>query len=311
MRSDDIRPRATPQETKYDLIGVIVHMGSFNGGHYIAYCRGGLEGQDWFKFDDSYVSSATPEQVQSSQAYCLVYRRQFEARSMPPGGPPYTCLSRQWLSKWKSLEDPGPVSSYELVCPHGALVPSPASGHRDAPLLAEVSSTSLETLCAHFGSVGPKWTSIERPDQCKLCLEEERQLEERRAEEDRAISELDSKAIESGEQWYLMESRWLLQWQDFRNGASRVPPGPITNHLLLLNPQSDIPRPNLFKGRHYRGVNRHVWKYLYERYGGGPEIVRPLINIYASPDPTVPNHAEERRTSPRKESSYRYYGSSD
>ena len=49
---------------------VVCHLGSMDGGHYVAYVR--HHGQ-WFKCDDSWVTPATPEEVAASQAYLLFY----------------------------------------------------------------------------------------------------------------------------------------------------------------------------------------------------------------------------------------------
>lgn len=35
--------------------------------------------------------------------------------------------------------------------------------------------------------------------------------------------------------------------------------------------------------KHYRGVNHEVWRLLHKIYGGGPVVVREVLDIY-SPD---------------------------
>jgi len=70
----------------YDLYGVIVHMGTAMGGHYIAYCQE-LETQTWLKFNDSHVTKMADEDFEkafggeqhSSTGYVLLYRN----RSVP------------------------------------------------------------------------------------------------------------------------------------------------------------------------------------------------------------------------------------
>ncbi|KAI9773463.1 MAG: hypothetical protein M1840_007680 [Geoglossum simile] len=54
----------------YDLLGVIVHMGTIDTGHYISYAR---EGRQWFRFDDSKVTLASEQEVLSADAYLLFY----------------------------------------------------------------------------------------------------------------------------------------------------------------------------------------------------------------------------------------------
>ena len=56
--------------SKYWCAAVVCHLGSMDGGHYVAFVRHhGL----WFKCDDSWVTPATPQEVAASQAYLLFY----------------------------------------------------------------------------------------------------------------------------------------------------------------------------------------------------------------------------------------------
>jgi ubiquitin carboxyl-terminal hydrolase 22/27/51 len=56
--------------SKYWCAAVVCHLGSMDGGHYVAFVR--HHGQ-WFKCDDSWVIPATPQEVAASQAYLLFY----------------------------------------------------------------------------------------------------------------------------------------------------------------------------------------------------------------------------------------------
>jgi ubiquitin C-terminal hydrolase len=63
------------KSVKYQLIGGVVHFGSTEGGHYIAYIRtkGGF-----LEFNDSFVQKLTDEQALEKLkggAYVLAYRR--------------------------------------------------------------------------------------------------------------------------------------------------------------------------------------------------------------------------------------------
>ena len=64
-------------EAIYDLFAVTNHMGTINSGHYTAYIRRQIDGRDqWFKVDDSYVTSVyDEEQIVSRDAYLLFYLR--------------------------------------------------------------------------------------------------------------------------------------------------------------------------------------------------------------------------------------------
>lgn len=59
---------------KYELFGVVNHIGaSWNQGHYTANCRPS-DGTDWFKFDDEKVTSIKTSQVIDNNAYILMFR---------------------------------------------------------------------------------------------------------------------------------------------------------------------------------------------------------------------------------------------
>lgn len=68
------------KNTKYNLVGVIQHMGSAMGGHYYSYAMQ-RDTKMWYKFNDSEVTPTTIEEVlensngKDSNAYILFYDR--------------------------------------------------------------------------------------------------------------------------------------------------------------------------------------------------------------------------------------------
>ncbi|KAF0693553.1 Aste57867_15495 [Aphanomyces stellatus] len=62
---------------EYDLIGMIHHMGSLNGGHYTAECRNPENG-NWYDFNDETVSALKKPHAASSSAYILFYQRRLD-----------------------------------------------------------------------------------------------------------------------------------------------------------------------------------------------------------------------------------------
>ncbi|CAF3214885.1 unnamed protein product [Rotaria sp. Silwood2] len=58
----------------YDLIAVSNHIGSIYGGHYTAYAREKPSTDEWYEFNDSYVSTIySKDQIISKDAYLLFY----------------------------------------------------------------------------------------------------------------------------------------------------------------------------------------------------------------------------------------------
>ncbi|KAK2975182.1 hypothetical protein RJ640_022074 [Escallonia rubra] len=76
-------PRLTKRsEHKYRLVGVVEHLGSMRGGHYVAYIRGGTKSRQgdeehgdfvWYYASDAYVREASLEEVLRCEAYILFY----------------------------------------------------------------------------------------------------------------------------------------------------------------------------------------------------------------------------------------------
>jgi ubiquitin carboxyl-terminal hydrolase 20/33 len=122
--------------TNYRLLGTIVHMGSFTGGHYVAYIR---RGDQWYVCDDSRVTPVTPETVAESEAYVLFYQKWDEDEDLtkqkmlqewsrtdrdPEKDEKYHLLSRKWLTTFCWGEESGPIDNSDVVCPHGYFAPS-------------------------------------------------------------------------------------------------------------------------------------------------------------------------------------------
>jgi len=77
-------PRCKENNTAYRLVGVVEHLGTMTGGHYIAYVRaakiGGRQQQSsglksWFYASDGQVREASLEEVLNCKAYILFYER--------------------------------------------------------------------------------------------------------------------------------------------------------------------------------------------------------------------------------------------
>lgn len=71
-------------EYKFRLIGVVEHLGTMRGGHYVAYVRAAKgnkkadkESADflWYHASDAYVREASMEEVLRCEAYILFYEK--------------------------------------------------------------------------------------------------------------------------------------------------------------------------------------------------------------------------------------------
>ncbi|CAI9769613.1 unnamed protein product [Fraxinus pennsylvanica] len=64
-------------EYEYRLIGLVEHLETMRGGHYVAYVRGGAKGENgdcvWYHASDAYVHVVSLEEVLRCEAYTLFY----------------------------------------------------------------------------------------------------------------------------------------------------------------------------------------------------------------------------------------------
>ncbi|TNN88524.1 Ubiquitin carboxyl-terminal hydrolase 33 [Liparis tanakae] len=117
------------QTTNYDLLSVICHHGTASSGHYIAYCRNDVNNL-WYEFDDQSVTEVSESCVQNAEAYVLFYKKSNEDalkerrrvsglfNMMEPSLLQFY-ISRQWLNKFKTFAEPGPISNDDFLCLHG------------------------------------------------------------------------------------------------------------------------------------------------------------------------------------------------
>lgn len=58
----------------YDLYAVANHYGTLLGGHYTAFCKNFVR-NEWFEFNDDRIGRINADEIVSSSAYVLFYRR--------------------------------------------------------------------------------------------------------------------------------------------------------------------------------------------------------------------------------------------
>jgi len=63
------------KKTNYKLYGMCIHNGTLNYGHYYAICYNYKDDQ-WYKFNDEYISNISEEDLLNEKPYCLFYSRE-------------------------------------------------------------------------------------------------------------------------------------------------------------------------------------------------------------------------------------------
>ncbi|KAA0169385.1 hypothetical protein FNF28_02165 [Cafeteria roenbergensis] len=311
---------------EYDLVSFVQHMGTMSGGHYIAYGKEPTEGR-WRCFNDEYVTDASASTVAGQEAYILFFTRRRVAPSaplpmaMPPADPSrdstavHCWVSARWWLRYRVFSCPGPITSYDVVCPHGRIRNNLLENFTDAStgrlsifsFLVPLTEAQWAALVATFGRQGPP---VYDASPCPACALEAEALAARRRAEATTISRVDSKSLPSATgdlasptdraaaYWHLIGTAWVRNWHSFKDNKSSaddgtfrgcLPPGPIDNSALLR--ANGSPKGHLQPVTHYRGVNAAVWNCFHDLYGGGPLLRRAdRIDIYApAVDPIPPD----------------------
>ncbi|KAK9510910.1 hypothetical protein O3M35_005587 [Rhynocoris fuscipes] len=112
--------------TRYELMSVICHHGSSgSGGHYTCYALNTPTDQ-WYHYDDHSVTKVSPQTVKNSQAYVLFYRKEStkmrkirkrfaRLQDLSQYEPRRYLVSSEWMSRFNSLSEPGPIDNRRLL----------------------------------------------------------------------------------------------------------------------------------------------------------------------------------------------------
>ncbi|XP_066896616.1 ubiquitin carboxyl-terminal hydrolase 20 isoform X3 [Kogia breviceps] len=276
----DLRPflakECTSQITTYDLLSVICHHGTAGSGHYIAYCQNVINGQ-WYEFDDQYVTEVHETVVQNAEAYVLFYRKSSEEAvrgrqqvvSLAAMREPSLLrfyVSREWLNKFNTFAEPGPITNHTFLCSHGGIPPN--KYHYIDDLVVILPQNVWEHLYNRFGG-GP---AVNHLYVCSICQVEIEALAKRRRVEIDTFIKLNKafQAEESPSVIYCISMQWFREWEAFVKGKDNEPPGPIDNsRIAQVKGSGHI---QLKQGADYGQISEETWGYLNNLYGGGPEI---------------------------------------
>ncbi|KAK1155463.1 ubiquitin carboxyl-terminal hydrolase 20-like isoform X1 [Acipenser oxyrinchus oxyrinchus] len=263
------------QITTYDLLSVICHHGTAGSGHYIAYCQNVINGQ-WYEFDDQYVTEVHETVVQSAEAYVLFYRKSSEesvqerqkvvalANKKEPSLLQFY-ISREWLNKFNTFTEPGPIANHTFLCMHGGIPPN--KYHYIDDLVVILPQSVWEYLYNSFGG-GP---AVNHLYVCSICQVEIEALAKRRKMEIDTFIKLNKafQAEESPSVIYCIGMQWFREWESFVKGKDNEPPGPIDNSRIAVMKGGHV---QLKQGADYGQISEETWSYLFSIYGGGPEI---------------------------------------
>ncbi|XP_068604641.1 ubiquitin carboxyl-terminal hydrolase 33 [Brachionichthys hirsutus] len=270
------------QTSNYDLLSVICHHGTASSGHYIAYCRNDVNNL-WYEFDDQSVTEVSESCVQNAEAYVLFYKKSNEDAlkerrrvsglfSLMEPSLLQFYVSRQWLNKFKTFAEPGPISNNDFLCSHGGVPPNKATFIDD--LVVMLPQNVWDHLYSRYGG-GP---AVNHLYVCHTCQIEIEKLEKRRKSEldmfvrlNKAFQEEESPVV-----IYCISMQWFREWEGFVKGKDNDSPGSIDNSKITVNKNSHL---TLKQGADSGQISEETWNFLQSIYGGGPLVtVRPNIS---------------------------------
>lgn len=260
----------------YDLTAVICHHGTVGGGHYTSFAKHDITGK-WFEYDDQLVSEVAPDVVQNCEAYVLFYRKSnpqmtiirhqalaLEDMNTELASDIRFFVSRQWLNKFRTFAEPGPIDNWALLCPHGGL--SPCKVGIAGQLVVPLPQPLWEFLYQKFGG-GPACNHL---FECDICRQAADALTRRQYYE---LNEFSAYKDETTSTIYAISMAWFRQWQLFVGGVTDTEPGPINNKSIVKESLDSVLGRGVKAGSDYAQINSTLWKFFYSIYGGGPEIV--------------------------------------
>ncbi|XP_061184223.1 ubiquitin carboxyl-terminal hydrolase 20-like [Saccostrea echinata] len=263
------------QVTLYDLHAVICHHGTAGGGHYTAYCLNYINDQ-WYEFDDQYVTEVDVGQVINCEAYVLFYRKRNDgmiplrqkAMQLIEAREPSLMeffISKQWINKFNTFAEPGPICNDDFLCKHGG-VPPHKINHVD-DLVISFNQALWEFLYQRFGG-GPVCNHL---IPCTTCQEELEKLQYRQKTEMDQFIQLNEKFHEEDgpSVIYAISMAWFKEWENFVRGKSDTPPGPIENQRISYTKGGQT---YLRQNSDHGQLSAETWKFLHKIYGGGPEL---------------------------------------
>lgn len=282
--------------TTYDLLAVICHHGTAGSGHYISYCQNVINGQ-WYEFDDQYVTEVHETVVQNAEAYVLFYRKSSEdaererqkvvsLAALKESGLLQFYISREWLNKFNTFAEPGPITNQTFLCRHGGIPPN--KYHYIDDLVVILPQNVWEYLYNRFGG-GP---AVNHLYVCSICQVEIEALAKRRKTEIDTFIKLNKafQAEESPGVIYCISMQWFREWEAFVKGKDNDPPGPIDNSKVALTKSGGHVQPK--QGADYGQISEETWSYLFSIYGGGPEIA--IRQTIAQPQESECLHGEQK-----------------
>uniref|UniRef100_A0A8C8FLL6 Ubiquitin carboxyl-terminal hydrolase 20 n=1 Tax=Oncorhynchus tshawytscha TaxID=74940 RepID=A0A8C8FLL6_ONCTS len=240
------------QITTYDLLSVICHHGTA-GSEEHGFYHNQKSSEESVRERQKVVALANMKEPSLLQFY----------------------ISREWLNKFNTFTEPGPISNHTFLCQHGGIPPN--KYHYIDDLVVILPQNVWEYLYNSFGG-GP---AVNHLYVCAICQVEIEALVKRRKVEIDTFIRLNKEfqAEEAPTVILCISMQWFREWENFVKGKDNEPPGPIDNSKIGVMKGGHI---QLKQRADYGQISEETWQYLLSIYGGGPETaVRQTVSAPA------------------------------
>lgn len=159
-------------------------------------------------------------------------------------------ISRQWLSRFHTCAEPGPIDNRDFLCPHGYVTPERAKSLDQ--LAVTVPKSIYSYLYKKFGGNAPTSATACphcQAHQCRLDLEME------------TLMQLNLASQKQRPATHLLSKAWYASWLNYVQRKRPDSPGPINNGTYAT-----------MGGDDYAEVGENIWNFFHSIYGGGPEL---------------------------------------
>lgn len=216
---------------------------------------------------------------------------------------PAVYISKQWMCRFYTFAEPGPIDNSDFLCRHGSVDPDRAVALEQ--LTVVLPAPVYDYLRRTFGGCPP----VTQPRVCPACQAMRKRIA---AETEMLRMKADGR---EETRTHLLSTVWYGQWKEFVRRGTTEPPGPIDNSKLVPSCMQSTEYTEVWKivvivnckmqNICSFKVSEEVWNFFHSIYGGGPEIrirQKPLLRCSSESSVQTPEmeSADALKQSPQK-----------